>query len=75
MSIGGQCPLPDLCEQVGYIGGIIQRDTQSECINEETDQMFKFMVWTIRDRGADNNIILTTQPGEDNTPGRQKSHK
>ncbi|PHM74587.1 hypothetical protein Xcab_04301 [Xenorhabdus cabanillasii JM26] len=71
MSIGGQRPLPNLCEQVCYIGGITQRDTQSECINEETDQMLKFMIWTISNRCADNNVVLTTETGKNNTPGRQ----
>ncbi|PHM75313.1 hypothetical protein Xcab_04211 [Xenorhabdus cabanillasii JM26] len=75
MSIGGQRPFPNLRKQVSDTRVIIQRDTQRQCIDKETNQTFELMVRTIGDRGANNNIILTTQPGEYDTPGRQQGHK
>ncbi len=75
MGIGGKCPFTNLREQVGHTGGITRGDAQSQGINEEADLVLKLMARTVSDRSADDNVILTTEPGEDDAPGGQHGHK
>ncbi len=75
MGIGGERTLPNLREQIGHTEAIIRRDAQGQGIDKEADQVLKLTVRTVGDRSADNNIILTTEPGEDDAPGSQHGHK
>ncbi len=75
MGIGGECTLTNLREQIGHTRSITRRDAQGQGIDKEADQVLKLTVRTVGDWGADNNIILTTEPGEDDAPAGQCGHK
>ncbi len=75
MGISRQRPFTDLVQQVCNAEVITQGDAQGQGIDEKSHQPFQFFVRTIGDRGANNHLLLTTQPGEDNTPGGQYNHK
>ncbi len=75
MGIGGKCLLPDVGEQVSDAMDMIESDAQGQRIDEETDQPFKRLMRSVSDRCTDNDIILTTESGKNETPGTQYCHK
>ncbi|OTA16357.1 hypothetical protein Xbed_03478 [Xenorhabdus beddingii] len=75
MGIGSQRLFPHLSQQIRHREFIIEADTQGQGIDKETHQPLQFLVRAVGNRRTNDNILLTTEPGEYATPARQYRHK
>src|SRR6185437_5900158 len=54
---------------------VVQLDAKRECVDEEADEWFDLGALTIGDRGADDQVILTTEPCEHDGPAGEERHE
>ncbi|PHM46883.1 hypothetical protein Xmir_03805 [Xenorhabdus miraniensis] len=75
MGIGGQCAFTNLSEQFCHVVALVGLDTQGQSVGEKANQTFQFAACTVGNGSTDDNIILTTETGKDNSPSREQGHK
>ena len=48
---------------------------QHQRIGEEPNQIFQFAALPVRDRGSDQNVVLSAIPGQQDLEGGQQTHE
>ncbi|CAE6772668.1 hypothetical protein CFBP1159_22020 [Xanthomonas arboricola pv. corylina] len=75
MCIRIERPRPHLLQQSRRIGDVAQRYPKRHHVHEKADQRFDFRPLPVRDRGADHDFFLATQPRHQHRPRTQQGHE